>query len=365
MRRKLLGLGFAATWALLGAATAFAQKEPAADDWETAAPADARMDAAKLDAALKFAGEHASHGMVVVRGGKIVAEKYWKDWDKDSTGDMCSAQKSITSTLVGIAIEGGLIKGLDQSAADFLKEWKDTPKEKITIRHLLSMTSGLHSSKRSDLFRALRSRDQEKYALGLDLEHDPGTFWAYGNPAYTLVNTILERASGMSRDEYAKKVLFTPLGMNHSECGWAVLNERFDLKHHAIKSSCRDMARFGQFILQGGAWKGKQLLKKDFIAEATKPSQDLNPAYGHLWWLNGSKKHRLPYDEDDSKGMLFPDCPPDAFAALGAKDSKIYVVPSLDIVVTRLGGAATKKGDVAPSEFDAPLLKMICDAVVK
>ncbi len=359
----LLATLAAGVFSSAGAAFAQEQQPPAADDGETVAPADAGMNAPKLEAALKFASERASYGVVVVHRGKIVAERYWNDWSKDSTGDMCSAQKSITSTLIALAIEGGSIKGLDQSAAEFLTEWKGTVKEKITVRHLLSMTSGLHSSRRSDLFDALRSRDQEKYALALDLDHEPGTFWAYGNPAYTLVNSVLERATGMSRNDYAKKALFAPLGMNHSECAWSVLHERFRLKHHAILSSCRDMARFGRLILQGGTWQGRQLVSREFIAQATKPSQHLNPAYGFLWWLNGSDRHRLPYEETDRKGMLFPGCPPDAFAALGAKDSKIYVVPSLDLVVSRLGGAATKGRGVAPSEFDAPFLRMICEAV--
>ncbi|MFH0887973.1 MAG: serine hydrolase [Planctomycetota bacterium] len=363
MRSKIFGIAIALLAIALFIGSA--RVATAVDDWETALPADAGMDATKLGTAMKFASERDSYGAVIVHGGKIVAEQYWNDWDMNSTGDMCSAQKSISSALIGFAIEAGFIKGLDQSASDFLTEWKGTPKDKITIRHLLSMTSGLLSSKRSDLFYAFRSPDQEKYALELELEHEPGTFWTYGNPAYTLVNTILERATGMSRNDYAKKALFTPLGMNHSECTWVTLNKWFKLKHHAIKSSCRDMARFGQFILQGGKWKGKQLLSKDFIAQATKPSQDLNPAYGFLWWLNGSDHYRLPYRENDAKGMLFSGCPPDTFAALGAKDSKIYVVPSLDLVVSRLGGAATNDGSVAPSEFDAPFLKMICDAVAQ
>lgn len=331
--------------------------------WETVAPTEAGMETARLEEALAFAKERHSSGVVVVRGGRIVAERYWRGWTSETASDMCSAQKSISSTLVGIAIDSGIIKGVDESTSDFLTEWKGTPKEQITLRHLLSMASGLYSSRRSDLWRGLRAADQTTYALRLPQAHPPGTSWAYNNPVYGLLNTLLERATGKTRDQFARERLFEPLGMTHSKCEWITLSPRWGLKHHGIRSSCRDMARFGLLILRGGRWQDRQIVSEAYVRDATRPSQNLNPAYGYLFWLNGSQTHRLPYEDNLREGMLFPGCPPDTIAALGAKDSKIYVVPSLDLVVTRLGERATENVSLAPSEFDSPFLSRICDAV--
>jgi len=340
---------------------------PSGEEWETVSPAEAGMDAKQLDAALAFAGKRHSNGVVVLRGGRIVAERYWNGWDAESRSDICSVQKSITSVLLGMAIDDGLIKGLDQSAAKFLQEWDGTPKEGITVGHLVTMSSGLHSSKKSDLFDALRARDQTAYALALDQDHEPGVVWAYNNPAYGLLLTVMERATGKSRQAFAEEKLFGPLGMSRSECGWNTLSRRLRLRHHAITSSCRDTARFGLFILRGGVWRGRRLVSEDYLDASLEP-QERNGAYGYLWWLNGSRTFSLPYEAKPRKGMIFPDCPPDTIAAMGAKDSKIYIIPSLDLVVTRLGENVTEdrgpgRLNAALSEFDNQFLGMISKAV--
>ncbi|MDQ7778947.1 MAG: serine hydrolase [Planctomycetota bacterium] len=341
---------------------------PSATEWRAITPAEAGMNGAKVDEALAFAEKNNSDGVVVVRKGKIVAEKYWKGRIETTASDICSAQKSIDAILIGMAIDAGLIKGVEQPAADFLTEWKGTPKEKITVRHLLTMTSGLYSSMKSDLFDALRAKNQTRYALDLELAHEPGTFWTYNNPAYGLVKTVYERASGKGADDFAREKLFTPLGMGNTRIAWHALGERFQLKHHSFECSCKDLARFGLFILRGGKWNGKQLVNTDFLKAATTKSQELNDAYGYLWWLNGGQAYKLPYDDQRKKGMLFPSCPVDTISAMGAKDSRLYIVPSLDLVVVRLGENAdsSRAGNRLAGVlggFDDTFLGMVCKSV--
>src|SRR4029079_3002698 len=134
------------------------------------------------------------------------------------------------------------------------------------------------------------------------------------------------------------------------------------------RSGLRDMSRFGLLILRNGAWEDRQLVSAKWIKEATSTSQTLNESYGYLWWLNGKPSYQLPSGAGGAqRGMLWPDCPPDAFAALGAQDKKIYVVPSLDLVVSRHGGAAGiaqgPGGECGGRlSFDNELLGRVCRA---
>ena len=123
------------------------------------------------------------------------------------------------------------------------------------------------------------------------------------------------------------------------------------------------------FLSSKGAWDGKQLVSATFLKEATSPSQEFNQSYGYLWWLNGQASYQLPGGRGGVlPGRLWPDCPPDAFGALGAQDKKIYIVPSLDLVVSRhgpAGGVAHTPGAEGGGRdsFDNTLLGRICRAV--
>jgi CubicO group peptidase (beta-lactamase class C family) len=367
LTRLAASICFAASLPALWLPAAFAADDPywpgTDDSWETVSPAEAGMDSDQLNTALAFAMENASHGVVVLRGGRIVGERYANGWSHQTTRDMFSAQKSVSSVLIGIALERGLIRDLDAPAAELLTEWKETPKAKITVKHLLSMTSGLFSSKRSDLFQHMRAKDKTAFALALDQVHGPGTRWAYNNPAYGLVVELEKRASGKSRQAFAAEALFDPLGMTRSRCALLKVGRLFEMTHHGLETSCRDMARFGLLVLRKGRWRKRQIVSAEYLRTATTPAGSDNPSYGYLWWLNAAKSYKLPYTDGLQAGRPFPDCPPDTIAALGAKDSLILVVPSLDLVVTRLGEATNRRGRVALSTFDNPFLAKVCAAV--
>lgn len=335
---------------------------PRGNAWETRTPKAAAMDASALDDAMKYAAEHNSTGLVVVRGGRIVTEQYWQQWTPENAQPIYSSSKSIAATLVGMAIEDGRLQGLAQSAAAFIPAWKGTPKEAITLRHMLTMTSGLKVIP----VRAVAEVDAFDETAALPLEHQPGDYWAYNTPVYRMLLRLVEIATNESINRYTIRKLAAPLGMQNSswDCGPAP-NGKTNCMWY--RSSLRDMSKFGLLILRHGKWEGKQLISARFVKESTSTSQKLNESYGYLWWLNGKPSFMTPNGRK-GEGMLWPDCPSDAFGALGAQDKKIYIVPSLDLVVARHGGAAgiartAGEEGGGRTSFDNELLGRICRAV--
>jgi len=332
---------------------------PTADEWERVEDVAAVADPERLESALAFAGRKNSGGVVVLWRGRILAERYWDGWEEGTTHSAYSVSKGYVATLVGMAIEEGSIGSVRQPAADFLPEWKGSPPhEAITIGDLLSMTSGLEGGKRV-FMRGLMARDERGFATGLEVEHRPGTHWEYHNSAYRLLFSILEEATGESLPAYTERKLLRPLGIKATQ--WEAKRRLFrDKQYTYLKTTARDAARYGLFVLAGGEWGEHRLVAESWLERATQPPHPaVNPSYGYLWWLNGGDFHYLPLNPQRQRGPIFPGVPADAFAALGKDDQKIYVVPSLDLVVTRFGEAA-ESSSPAISEFDAEFLGRIC-----
>jgi CubicO group peptidase (beta-lactamase class C family) len=335
---------------------------PGGRQWELRAPKDAGMDAEAIDEAVRYAAAHNSTGLVIVRAGRIITERYWQGWNAETAQPIFSSSKSVAATLVGMAIEEGRMKGVEQSASAFVPAWKDSPKAEIAIRHMLSMTSGI----RVGPVRAVADVDAFEETAALPLDHKPGAVWAYNTPVYRMLLRMLENATGESINQYTQRRLAGPLGLQYSswDCSPAPNNKT----NCAWYRSClRDMSKFGLLILRRGRWADKQLVSAAYVKESTSTSQKLNEAYGYLWWLNGRSSFKLAGGRA-GQGMLWPDCPADAVGALGAQDKKIYVVPSLDLVVARHGGVAGvartpgEEGGGRTS-FDNELLGRICRAV--
>jgi len=332
---------------------------PTADEWERVEDVAAVADPERLERALAFAGRKNSGGVVVLWRGRILAERYWEGWNETTTHPAYSVSKSYVSTLVGMAIEERSIENVRQPAADFLPEWKGSPPhEAITIGDLLSMTSGLEGGKRV-FMRGLMARDERGFATGLEVEHRPGTHWEYHNSAYRLLFSILEEATGESLPAYTERKLLRPLGMRATQ--WEAKRRLFRSKQYTyLATTARDAARYGLFVLAGGEWGEHRLVAESWIERASRPVHpEVHPSYGYLWWLNGGDFHYLPLNPRRQRGPIFPGVPADAFAALGKDDQKIYVVPSLDLVVTRFGEAAESSAP-AISEFDAEFLGRVC-----
>ncbi|MEW6303918.1 MAG: serine hydrolase domain-containing protein [Verrucomicrobiota bacterium] len=316
---------------------------PAKGDWETIAPAKAGWDAGKLNEALELAGQRKSSGVVVLHRGRIMAERYWKADDSpgakgkdyslrvkgtDAVGgaieDVASVQKSVSAILTGIAQHKGLLRLDDPVHKHLGQGWSKallTQEEEITIRHLLTMTSGLTED--------------------LTFEAPAGKRWRYNSAAYARTMDVVAAAAKKSANDLTREWLTGRIGMNDS--AWAErpgLGAKGALNPRGFTTTARDLARFGLLILANGRWQDQTIIAdREFLHDALHPSQELNPSYGYLWWLNGQKEVARGAGQR-AKGPLIPGAPPDLVAALGALDRKVYVVPSLDLVVTRLGNAA-------------------------
>jgi len=308
---------------------------PASGSWETTTAAAAGFSDAGLADVVQLVGDSHSTSFMIVHGGRIVAEQYWAGATAESTNDLASAQKSVVSTLVGLARDRALL-ALDDVVADYLEPgWTAaTPAQEraITIRHLLTMTSGL---------------DERT----LTATASPGTKWEYNTAAYQKLRRVLEAAADTDINSLIGTWLFDTIGIDNPTA-WTPRPARTadavgDVAW-GLNLRAREMARFGLFAQRNGNWAGQQVTDPGWFAEAWT-SVPQRRDYGYLWWLLG--KGRL-----GGRGA-----PADLVAALGAKDQKIYVVPSLDLVVTRQGDAANDV-TLAISDFDERLIVALGNA---
>jgi CubicO group peptidase (beta-lactamase class C family) len=332
-RRLILAAG-----AALAAAPAVAAQPywPGAGDWARIGPEAAGFDPGRLDAALDAALADASAGLLVLRGGRIAAERYGEGYGPDQSLEVASVGKSLVAVLVAMGIDDGHMTGLDQSAADFVPEWRGTPRAAITVRHLLAMTSGL-----DDKGLALRNVAGDQYALNAAAppRDPPGTRWAYNTAVYHLLFHVVARAVGEPFEAYAQRKLVGPLGMTRTT--W-LTNAGQGAKgpvtnYYTAVSSTRDLGRFGLFAQRGGRWDGRALVSAGRFRELVTPSQDLNPSYGLLWWLNS--RPGVAATGGGTPALRFPGAPADTLAALGYGGQAVLAVPSLDLVVVRQGRA--------------------------
>lgn len=308
-------------------------KDPEDDSWENTSPASLGWDESKLAEAVQYVAEHNSTGLVILHKGRMVLEEYWQEWDLHTADPIYSASKSVMAVLCGIALQDNLLQLSDFVSEHVAPGWSNAPIDKeslITVQHLLTMTSGLTSF------------------LGYDVE--AGTAWRYNTVAYKMLGSVLEAVSGQDLDEFAQSRLFAEIGMRESR--WRI--------NTSMDASARDMARFGLLMLSDGAWDGEPILTgQTYLHDMLNSSQALNEAYGYLWWLNGKDSYLIPGEEDTPGiGSIIPNAPQDMVAALGAGDKKIYIVPSLDLVVVRHGDN-TGVSQLALSSFDNELWRLL------
>ena len=319
-------------------------------EWTTTSPEDAGLDPAVLEAMATDAEAAGSNCLVVTKDGEIVDEHYWNDWDETSEQEVFSATKSISSTLVGIAQDRGLLD-IDDKASEYIPEWVGTDSEDVTIRNLVSNDSGRFQDVESDyVTMTLREADKTGYAVGLDQQHPIGSTWVYNNAAIQTLDAVLEEATGMPTHEFAREALFEPLGMDTEivtdEAGGTLM-------YMGAQASCRDLARFGLLFLRGGEWDGEQVLSSEWVDEATNVSQDLNPNYGFLWWLFGDRAG--DFETAGGEGQPSPGQGDDGglglYAALGLGNQVVAVFPEEGVVVTRIGtqlGGPLSQGEAGP-----------------
>jgi CubicO group peptidase (beta-lactamase class C family) len=309
-------------------------------EWQTTTPASLAWNETELNNLYTYLQQKNTKAFIILKNGKIVAERYFGTFTADSIWYWASAGKTMTGMLVGIAQQEGLLNINNRTSQYLGTGWTSLPLAKenlITVRHQLTMTTGLDDAVTPD-------NDCTTPAC-LQYKADAGTRWAYHNAPYTLLDKVIFNATGITFNSYFQQKIRDRIGMNgiwFSGTGY----------NNVYYSNPRSMARFGLLMLNKGKWDATTILSDTtYFNNQTSTSQNYNLSYGYLTWLNGKTSHMLPGLQFAFSGSLAPNAPADMYAALGKNDQKIYVVPSQKLVVIRMGDAAGVS-QLAVSSFD-------------
>lgn len=300
------------------------------NQWDTLSPSTLGYCPSQIDSLYDFLEQTDSKAFILLKDGKIVLEKYFGTFTQDSSWYWASAGKSLTAYLVGIAQQENYLDINDTSSTYLGTGWTSctpTQEAQITVRHQLSMTTGLDFN-----------------AAPLDCTDDtclqylapPETNWAYHNAPYTLLDQVIENATGRTINNYfAQKIGFrTGMTGTYVRVGY----------NNVFFSKPRSMARFGLLTLNGGNWNGTAVLSDTaYFSQMVNSSQNINPSYGYLWWLNGKSSYMLPQLQFTFNGSFSPNAPSDAIMALGKDGQIVNVVPSQNIVWIRMGESPNNK----------------------
>jgi CubicO group peptidase (beta-lactamase class C family) len=296
--------------------------------WRSSTPEAQGIDSEKLAQALLAMREKNVyiHSLLLIRNGYVVTDATFYPYDGQTVHDLASVTKSVMTTLIGIAIDQGKLD-LDDQMLSFFPDRAianlDEAKERITVRHLASMSSGLDCTAEGDeltLKEMRASPDYVQFTLDRKVAWEPGSHFVYCSPAIHLLSPILQQATGMTALEFARQNLFEPLGIRETMWkrdpqgyygGWA------DLSLHPY-----DMAKIGLLFLQKGQWEGQQIVSRKWVEEATvaqivTPGSDEDP-YGYGWWM-----------ETDMEGV---------YRADGRGGQYIYVLPDWNMILVTTGG---------------------------
>ena len=266
---------------------------------------------------------------VVIKNDSIIFEEYWNGYSADSSSNSFSMAKSWISTLVGIAIKEGKIESINQKACDFLPEFCEGDNSKITIKHLLTMSSGLdwdedYHDPLGQTAEAYFAPNLKKQMMRLKAVEPPGETFKYHSSCSQLLAFIVESATGQSVNEYTSEKLWKPMGAKHPAL-WNTDTKRGDEKAFCcINSNARDFARLGKLYLNQGNWNGTQLLDSNYVKEATSVSNLLdedgnkNINYGYQFWIA------------NRKGL-------DVYYTRGLWGQYVICIPEKDMIIVRLG----------------------------
>ena len=266
---------------------------------------------------------------LIVKNDSIIYEQYWDGYNENSITNSFSMAKTFVSMLVGIAIEEGKIKSMDDPVANYLPDYSSEDGKKLTIKHLLTMSSGINFDEnyKNPLAYpayAYYGTDLKELTYKYKITEEPGKVFKYLSGNTELLALTLEKAVGKPISEYASEKLWIPMGAKNTAY-WSLDHENgMEKAYCCFNSNARDFSRFGQLYLKNGNWKGKQLVPEQYVKNSIKPADLLtvkgkkNKIYGYSWWLVDYKNHNL-------------------FYARGIAGQYIFVIPDMNMVVVRLG----------------------------
>ena len=300
--------------------------------WRTSTPEEQGVDSQQLLRALQRVDEAGINlrSLTVIRNGYIVLEAYYQPWTSDLSYQIWSSTKSVIGALTGIAINEGYLKDVNQSVLGFFPELtianRDSSKDAITIKDLLTMQPGLDCS---DKKIGLPSWDKNwvQYILDLPMDAPPGQKFAYCSDGPHLLSAILTKATHMSTAFYAQSRLFNPLGIERTNLTWDMDPQGINTGGYGMSMKPRDMAKFGLLYLNNGRWEDKQIVPQEWVAASTRVYSSERPGkrYGYLIWV-------------------YPEGPAGFIATEGLGSQVIQVVKDRNMVVVMTSAINDKDG---------------------
>lgn len=279
-----------------------------------------------------------THAFLVLQNGKLVYEKYWDGYDTSRLSGSFSAAKSIISLLIGIALDEGKIKSLDEPVANYIPHFKTNGLDKIRIKDLLTMSSGTNYNEGDKGYFSLNAYgyygDDEEYMVSMmEKKEDPGVYWQYRSGDTQVLGLIVEKVFSETISDLVSERFMKSMGAE-SDAVWLLDGSK---KHEkafcCFNAVARDYARFGQLVLNKGKWNDKQIVSEKYINEATTPAsylkdryEDDHPVdfYGYQYWMvNHSGVH--------------------AIAQNGLFGQYVYIIPEKNAVIVRLGESKVTK----------------------
>ncbi|NOY22579.1 MAG: serine hydrolase [Acidobacteria bacterium] len=324
--------------------------------WRACRPEETGMDSAKLREARDYAANPAinTQGLLVIREGYVVAEQYFQGYDRNSIFESFSVAKSFSSCLIGISLDRGWIPDLDMPIYTVFPQWQqpDTPaiKKRITLRHLLTMTSGLRwnlDAPDYDLASMIASDDYLAYMLVQPMVHEPGTYWEYSSGGSALLSGIIHNTTGLSAEELANQYLFPQIGFKYAE--WESDGAGNTATAWGLYTTLRQFAKFGYLYMNGGNWNENQVVPENYVVLSGQPVSASIDWYGFQWWLTPSLV-----------GYENANLPDNLMIAWGKYTQQIFVMPDQHLLVLRFGHDLYSTTD----QWDeVEFLKLILDAI--
>ena len=336
-------------------------------EWRECKPEAVGMNSEKLLKAIEYAATPSfnTDGLAVIRKGHIVGEAYFGYFKNNSKHVSHSMAKSFTSSLVGIAIDKELIKGIDEAICQYYDEWdcndEDDLRSRITLRHAMTLTTGLEwkedwskwDPKTNDALKMVASGHFVEYMAKRDGLYEPGEQFVYSTGDPMLLSKVIQEATGRTAFEYAMQNLFGPL--NISEVQWDRDVDGYTATAWGLYITVRDYAKFGYLFFNKGRWEDKQIVSEKWIEKSTKTDSSVKmwAAYGYLWHVN------LPYRLKWNKSSVPLDSiPRDGYMAEGVMGQSIVIIPSKDLVIVRVANETAGHMDLVK------FLTMILEAII-
>lgn len=314
--------------------------------WETLTVSELGWNNSAVQPLYNLLEEKGTKAFIILKNGKIVIEEYFNGGNSANNNAWFSAGKTLSAFTIGIAQQEGFLD-INMSSKEYLgNNWSNLTTEQeqnITVFHHLTMTTGLDYT--NVLLQSCTLPNCFNYL------NEPGAFWYYHNGAYTITQNIIAGAVGGDFSTYFNSQLRDKIGMQ---------GEWMPIGFNSIYfSTARSMARFGLLNLNQGVWNNTVVLNDiNYFNAMTNTSQNLNKSYGYLWWLNGKESYRSPGLTIEFQGSLINNAPDDLIAGLGKDDQKLYIVPSQNLVIVRMGDDAGE-ALLGPSSFDNDLWEKI------